>query len=71
MVSSSEQQQQERFHKIRHMFNIDGLLSQYGRGIEERPHVDKLIEIVFAASHGDFSLYEQFIEELRGGVQKS
>lgn len=87
MVSSSEQRQQERFHKmlmsyhhtgtsqefdqeyfneiIKHMYNIDGLLSQYGLGIEDRPQVDQLVEIVFAASHGDFSVYEQFIEGLQ------
>lgn len=92
MVSSSEQKQQERFHKmlmsyhqagtsqefdqkyfneiIKHMYHIDGLFSQYGRGIEERPDVDQLVESVFAASHGDFSVYEQFIKGLRDGVQK-
>ncbi len=91
MVSSSEQQQQERFHKmlmsyhqaeisqefdqkhfneiIRHLYNIDGLLSQYGRRIDERPPIDQLVEIMFAASYGDFSVYEQFIEDLHGRTQ--
>ncbi|MBA7709638.1 hypothetical protein ES703_118560 [subsurface metagenome] len=86
VVSSSEQQQQERFHEmlmsyyraetsqeldqerfneiIKHVYNIDGLLYQYGLGSEHRPHVGQLVEIVFAASHGDFSVYEQFIDEL-------
>lgn len=92
MVSSSEQQEEERFHKmltsyhnagtsqeldqnrfheiIKHVYNIDGLLYQYGFGTEHRPQVDHLVEIIFAASHGDFSAYEQFIEGLRDKVQR-
>ncbi|MCP4111908.1 MAG: hypothetical protein GY749_41330 [Desulfobacteraceae bacterium] len=87
MISPSEEQEQERFHRIlmsysgsgslrerdqhrfnevvTHMYNIDRLLSEHGLGTEHRPQVDKLAEIVFAASHGDFSVYEQFIEDLR------
>ncbi len=87
MVTPSEQEEQERIHRIlmsytsagnfqkrdqqrfneviKYMYNIDGLLSKYGLGTEHRPQLDTLIEIVFAASYGDFSMYEQLIEELR------
>ncbi|UCE04317.1 MAG: hypothetical protein JSW07_11830, partial [bacterium] len=86
MISSSEDTQQDRFHKIlmsfylkgnyneldqerfneviKQVYNIDELLYQYGLGLEQRPHVEHLIEIVVAASHGDFSIYEKFIEGL-------
>ncbi len=92
VVSSSEQQQQERFHEmlmsyyraetsqeldqkrfneiLKHVYNIDGLLYQYGLDSKHRPGVEQLVEIVFAASHGDFSVYEQFIEGLRDGIQR-
>ena len=81
VVSSSEGEQQERFHKmlmsyyndslkkrfsevIKQVYNVDKLLYEYGLGLENRPSVEHLVEIVFAASHGDFSVYERFIEGL-------
>jgi hypothetical protein len=89
MVSSTEQKQQENFHRllmsynrgtskqldqdrfnevIKQVYNIDGLLAQYGLGPERRPHVDNLVEIIFRAANGDFSLYEHFIEGLSDRV---
>jgi len=87
VVSLSEQQQEERLHKIlmsyhqagispefdrnhlneivKQVYNIDGLLFRYGLGSEHRPQVEQLVEIVFAASRGDFGAYKQFIEDLR------
>ena len=57
---------QERFHMIViQVYNIDDLLSQHGLGIEHRPPVEQLIEIVFAASSGDYSIYEKFVEGLQ------
>lgn len=92
MVSSSEQHQQKRFHKmlmsyhnagtsqefdknrfhevLKQVYNIDGLLYQYGLGSEHRPHVDQLVEIIFAASHGDFRVYEQLIKDLSERSQR-
>jgi len=84
VVSASEEEQQERFHKMlmkyndsskkldkkrfseitKQVYNIDKLLLEYGLGLEYRPSVEHLVEIVFAASHGDFSVYERFIEGL-------
>jgi len=62
---TSGQRAQDHFNKvIRQIYNIDGLLSQYGLGLEHRPQVDYLVEIVFMAANGDFSLYEHFIEGL-------
>lgn len=49
---------------LKQIYNIDGLLSQYGLGLEHRPDIDQLVNIVIAAAKGDFSLYEQFIEDL-------
>lgn len=90
MVSSAEQQQQERFHKmfmsyhraatskevdrnrinevIKHVYNIDGLLHEYGLDSQHRPRVEHLVEMVFAASHGNLSVYQQFINGLRRRV---
>ena len=71
-AGASQEFNQKYFNDIlRHMYHIDGLLSQYGHGIEGRPPVEQLVDIVFAASHGDFGVYEQFIEWLRGKKQKS
>lgn len=85
VVSPSEEEQQERFHKmlmkyyndsskridkkrfseiIKQVYNVDKLLYEYGLGLENRPSVEHLVEIAFAASHGDFSVYERFIEGL-------
>ncbi len=56
----------KRFYNIvKQVYNIDGLLSHYGLGVEHRPDVDYVIEIIFAASRGDFSAYEEFIDGLQ------
>lgn len=70
-TGASQKFDQNRFHEIvKQVYNIDGLLFQYGFGSERRPQVDQLVEIVFAASRGNFRIYEQFIEGLRDGVQR-
>ncbi len=67
-AETSQELDQERFNEIiKHVYNIDALLDQHGLGSEHRPPVEQLLEITFAASHGDFSVYEQFVEELQGG----
>lgn len=91
IVSSSEQKQQEHFHKmlmsynaetskeldqdrfnkiVKQVYNIDVLLNQYGLSSEHRPQLEDLVEMVFAASRGDFSRYEQFIDGLRDRAQR-
>ncbi len=68
---TSQKVDQKRFNEIiKHVYNIDGLLEQYGLSSEHRPQVEDLVEMVFAASHGDFSIYELFIEGLRDRVQR-
>ena len=67
-AGTSQELDQERFNEIiKHVYNIDALLDQHGLGSEHRPPVEQLLEITFAASHGDFSVYEQFVEGLQGG----
>lgn len=57
---------QARYYEIlKQVHNIDGLLFQYGLGIENRPQIDKLLEIVIAAAKGDFSVYNEFVETLK------
>lgn len=65
-AETAQELDQKRFNEIiRHVYNIDGLLNRYGFGSERRPQVEQLIEMVFAASYGDFSVYEKFVEELQ------
>ena len=71
-AETSQELDRERFNYIiKHVYHIDGLLHQYGLSSKHRPQVEQLIEIVFAASHGDFSVYEQFVEGLRTGCKDS
>ena len=46
------------------MYNVDGLLSQYGLDTAHRPRTNTIIDIVVAASQGEFEAYEQFVEGL-------
>ncbi len=64
-AKTSGQFDQDRFNEIiKQVYNIDGLLSQYGLGSEHRPQIGHLVEIILGASNGDFTLYEHFIEGL-------
>jgi hypothetical protein len=53
---------------LKQVHNIDGLLFQYGLGIENRPQIDKLLELVIAATKGHFSVYEEFIQNLKNAT---
>ena len=62
----ARQLDQARYYEIlKHVYNIDELLFHYGLGVEDRPHIDKLMEMVIAGAKGDFSVYDQFIETLK------
>ncbi|MFH1282639.1 MAG: hypothetical protein ABII27_03135 [bacterium] len=64
-AKTSGQFDQDRFNEIiKQVYNIDGVLSKYGLGLEHRPQIDLLVEIVFRVSKGDFTLYEHFIKGL-------
>ncbi len=62
----AKQVDQARCYEIlKQVHNIDGLLFQFGLGIENRPQIDKLLEMVIAAAKGDFSVYDEFVETLK------
>lgn len=66
---ASQKLDQTRFNEIiKQIYNIDRLLSKYGLGSKNRPQVDYLVEIIFRAANGDFSLYEHFIDRLSDGL---